>query len=296
MPHHLFHRCTLVMLLALSLGLVAALWGWGPIGLPKAAVFQEGAPLFFQAPMGAVVALTALAVWVQFLLARGQRRVCDVTWPWRILLVFIALRASLWAAQNSATTDAHLTAIALGIQLSQAGLAVLLCWGWLAERFSAFRSVQVALLACATSLAVAVLWWYFIPSSNATSPSGDVRIILLLQLQPLAILLAGVLRLPGRLLGRSESMWMAAAYLLTWLMTWWPAVTTAQAALPLGSLPWLLFSLLCFMVFILMNSGLRIQRNPARAGVRSDRRGTAPAWLTHFRFDALATSNRRSNS
>lgn len=295
MPHHLFHRCTLVMLLALSLGLAAALWTWGGIGLPKAVMFQEDASHFVH--MGAVVALTAMAVWVQLVLTRGQRRVCDVTWPWRLVLAFIALRAGLWAAQSSPTNDAHLTAIVLGIQLSQAGLAVLLCWGWLAERFSAFRSVQVALLACATSLVVAALWWHFIPSSNATSPSGDARIILLLQLLPLAILLAGILRLPGRLLGRSESLWMAAAYLLTWLMTWWPAVTTSvQAALPLASWPWLLFSQLCFMVFILMNSGLRTQRNPARAGVRSDRRGSAPAWLTHFRFDALAASNRRSNS
>lgn len=295
MPHPLSHRCALAILLALSLGLAAALWGWGSIGLPQVAVFHEGVPVLLQAPLWAAAALAALAAWIQFLLARGQRRVCDVTWPWRLFLALIVLRASFWVVQNSATNETHLIAIQLGTQLTQAGLGMLLCWGWLAERFSAFRPAKVAWPVCATLLAVAV-WWYGVPAVHGGPASGDARVILLLQLLPLVVLLAGVLRLPGRLLACGESLWMATAYALTWLITWWPVMDSTAAALTIVASPWLLFSLLCFMVLILMNSSLRTQQNPSRAGPRLDRRGSAPAWLAHFRFDAWATSNRRINS
>jgi len=39
-----------------------------------------------------------MALWVQFLFARCQRRVCDVAWPWRLLVILAAVRACLWVA------------------------------------------------------------------------------------------------------------------------------------------------------------------------------------------------------
>lgn len=297
MYHHLLHRCTLALLLAFSLGLAAAVWGWGPIGLSPVLVLQQGAPLFAQASFVAAIALTGLVVWAQWVLARGQRRVSDVSWPWRLVLALIAVRAGLGAAQYSASNEVHLMSIQVATQLSHAALAVLLCWGWLAERFSACRPLQVALPLCATLLAVAWLWWYFVPAASGDATRGDARLILLLQLLPLVVLLAGVLHLPGRLLACGESMWLAAAYGLIWWCTWGRAVMEpTNLVLQVVGRPWLLFGLLSAMALILVNSGLRNQRERLRSSSRPDRRGSAPAWLAHFRLDALAASNRRSNS
>jgi hypothetical protein len=311
MAHHLSQRSTVAMMLAFFWGLTAGLLAWGPVqwastavrfhGGPSVDLFQPGGIVFlFQPQLLIAGLLTAFAVWGQFLFVRCQRRAGDVVWPWRLLVVFAAVRACWWVAQTSATTDAQHTVMQLGAQLSQTGLAILLCWAWLADRFKVRGSGWSAVWVCAVVLSAAMLWWLVIPGAAAAPGGGDARALLLLQMMPFAMWAAGSLNLPERGLKRSKSLLMGGGYLLTWLATWapsmWEFATGSQAQVLVAALPWISICALCVMMGAPLCSVFRAQQNGLIDTERAERRGRAPAWLHHFRFETLATPNRRSSS
>ena len=298
------------MTLAFSLGLAAALLAWGPIdwsatAAPAAASFSDELrwawARWWLAPQVWVAALLfALAIWVQFLFASCQRRVCDVAWPWRLLVMLAAVRACLWVAQSGEMTSGTLAALQFVAHLSQAGLGVVLCWGLMAERFKTQCNVWVACLTCFGLLAVAVLWCLLVPGPTTATHGGDARAFLLLQLLPAVLVAAGVLSLPERGLSRGESLLLIVAYLTTWLTTWLPVlshhVPLPQTELLMAALPWASFAALSLLALVPAYNLTQTQRNQLLSSVRSDRRSLAPAWLAHFRFEAPAAPDRRQSS
>ncbi len=310
MSHHLSQRCATAMTLAFSLGLAAALLAWGPIHWDPGAVpavtgsvdaLEWELARWWSAPqVWAAALLIALALWVQFLFARCQRRVCDVAWPWRVLVLMVAARACLWAAQSGEVSNGSSTAIQFAAQLCQVGLGLVLCWGLMAERFKIHFKVWAACLVCAGLLGLATLWCWFVPGQTAASHGGDARAFVLLQLMPLVLVAAGVLSLPVRGLSRGESLFLIAAYLATWLTTWLPVLNNHLALLPVelltAALPWVSYCALCLLALVPACNLLQAQQSQSLDAARSERRSMAPAWLPHFRFDALAAPNRRHNS
>ncbi len=298
------------MTLALSLGLAAALLAWGPVdwsvtAAPTAASAADEPgwawARWWSAPQVWVAALLfALALWVQFLFARCQRRVCDVAWPWRLLVMLAAVRACLWVAQSGEMTGGALAAIQFAAQLVQAGLGLVLCWGLMAERFKTQCNVWMGCLICFGLLAVAVLWCLLVPGPTTATHGGDARPFLLLQLLPAVLVAAGVLSLPERGLSRGESLLLIVAYLSTWLTTWLPFlshhVPLPQTELLMAASPWASFAALCLLALVPAYNLTQTQRNQLLSSVRSDRRSLAPAWLAHFRFEAPAAPDRRQSS
>ncbi len=302
------------MTLAFSLGLAAALLAWGPVdwGTTAATAAASSADelrwawaRWWLAPQVWVAALLfALALWVQFLFASSQRRVCDVVWPWRLLVMLAAVRACLWVAQSGEMASGSLAAIQFSAQLSQAGLGVVLSWGLMAERFKTQYKVWVGCLVCAGLLVVAGLWCLLVPGATTVTHGGDARAFLLLQLLPAVLVAAGVLSLPERGLSRGESMLLIVAYLTTWLTTWLPAwlpvlstyLVFSGTERLMAALPWASVAALCFLALVPAYKLTQTQRNQLLGSVRSDRRSMAPAWLAHFRFEALAAPDRRHSS
>jgi hypothetical protein len=297
------------MTLAFSLGLAAALLAWGPVGwntgaAPAAASSADALgwvwTRWWSAPqIWAAALLIALAVWVQFLFARCQRRVCDVAWPWRLLVLMAAVRACLWVGQSGAMANGSLTAVQFSAQFSQAGLGVVLCWGLMAERFKTQCNVWLACLVCVGLLAVATLWCLLVPGATTPTRDGDARAFLLLQLMPVVLVVAGILRLPERGLSRGESMCLVAAYLATWLTTWLPVLSHVlafpRAELLIATLPWVSYCALCLLALVPTCNLRQAQQSQLLGAARSERRSLAPAWLPHFKFDTLAAPNRRHN-
>jgi hypothetical protein len=298
------------MTLAFSLGLAAALLAWGPVdwsagAAPAAASSADELrwawARWWSAPQVWVAALLfALAIWVQFLFASCQRRICDVAWPWRLLVMLAAVHACLRVAQSGEMVSGSLAAIQFAAHLSQAGLGVVLCWGLMAERFKRPCNVWVGCLVCTGLLGVGTLWWLLVPGATTATHGGDARAFLLLQLLPAVLIAAGVLSLPARGLSRGESQLLIAAYLTTWLTTWLPVLSTYLAFSKtdqlMAALPWASFAALCLLAIVPAYNLTQTQRNQLLGSVRSDRRSLAPAWLAHFRFEALAAPDRRHSS
>jgi hypothetical protein len=310
MSHNLSQRCTAAMAIALSLGLAAALLAWGPLhwgmaagsaGIVSSLSLEWASQRWWLTPQLWVAAvLMVLALWVQVLFARCQRRAGDVTWPWRLLVLMAALRAGWWVVQSSVAGNDALTTVQFTAQLSQAALAAALCWGLMAERFKARPGVWVALGVGVGLLGLVAFWCCLVPHATAL-PGGDARAVLFLQLMPVVLAAAGILGLlPGRGLSRGESLTMIAAYMTTWFTTWWPSISHffggAEAAWLMMVLPWVSFCALCLLALIPVCNVLRAQQGGLLGMVRADRRALAPAWLPHFSFDTFATPNRRNNA
>jgi hypothetical protein len=309
MSHNLSQRCTAAMAIALSLGLAAALLAWGPLhwGMTAGSA-GTASPLslewawqrwWLMPQLWVTAVLMVLALWVQGLFARCQRRAGDVAWPWRLLVLMAAVRAGWWVVQSSVAGNDALTTIQFTAQLSQAALAAALCWGLMAERFKARPGVWVALGVGVGLLGLVALWRCLVPNAAAL-PGGDARAVLFLQLMPVVLVAAGILGVDGRGLGRRESLTMIAAYMTTWLTTWLPSLghflAAAEAALLMVVLPWVSFCALCLLAFIPVCNVLQAQQGGLLGMVRADRRARAPAWLPHFSFDTFATPDRRNNS
>ncbi|XVJ71231.1 MAG: hypothetical protein HEQ39_17720 [Rhizobacter sp.] len=232
--------------------------------------------------------------------ARCQRRVCDVAWPWRLLVLMAAARACLWVAQSGDMANDSPLAIQFATQLCQAGLGVVLCWGLVAERFKPHSNMWVACSVCIALLVLAALWFFLVTGATTATRSGDARAFVLLQLMPVVLLAGGVLSLPERGLGRRESLILIAAYMVTWLSSWLPAlgsiVTLAQPVPLVTVLPWVSYGALCLLAVVPVRNLLQAQQNQLLGAIRSDRRSLAPAWLPHFRLETLTAPNRRHNS
>jgi hypothetical protein len=298
------------MTLAFSVGLAAAMLAWGPLNWSTTALHAGSSSLgipgwqwahWGRAPqVGVAALLIALALWAQFLFARCQRRVCDVAWPWRLMVLIAAVRACLWVAQSVEVSNELLAVIQFAAQLCQASLGVFLCWGLMAERFNLQCKVWVACSVGVGLLGFATIWCLLVPGGRTDLLGGDARALVLLQLMPVVLVVAGALSLSNRGLSRRESMLLIAAYLVTWFTTWLPAfshfLTLPGRDLLIAILLWASYCALCVLALVPVSKLLQAQRTQFLGAARSERRSLTPAWLHHFRFDTLAEPNRRHNS
>jgi hypothetical protein len=294
---------------AFSLGSAAALLAWGPIhwepgpvpaalGIVDLLGWEEAgwlAPLVL-----AAVSLFALSMRVQFSLARCQRRVSDVALPWRLLVWMAAARASLSVVQSCGVFDESPVTVECGVQICQVGLGIVLCWGLMAERLKTRLKSWTACLICAVLLGIATLWFWFSPGASGSPYSGDARVFILLQLMPVLVLVVNLLTYPEQRLSRVESLCLLVGYLISWVATDLSMrghfSVISDTDLGRVGLSWLLSCALYLLAFMPVRLLLRSQKGQSLQSARAERRVMSPAWLHHFRFDALATPNRRHNS
>ena len=160
--------------------------------------------------------LLALSLWGQWILVQKHRRITDLSWPWRALLLALACRAAISVLQ-ALTGPTHLLFVA---QLSQSAIAVFLFLGLMAARVDVAYGHARAVLAGSGLIALATLWCLV---SGYLWGHADARGLLLLQMLPLLMVPAGALGLPARAFSRRDSAAMCIAYAWTMMATWLPA-------------------------------------------------------------------------
>lgn len=303
-------RCVVGFLLALCASSSTALMAWGIIELPSVQpeISAPGAGFLWRhwdpsawlrEPMLWIgFVLLGAALWGQWILVQKHRRVTDLSWPWRALLVALACRAAVSVVQSLSEPDQLLFAA----QVSQSGIAVFLFLGLMAERLDVAWGQARVVLAAGVLLALAALWCH---TSGQLWGRADARALLLLQLLPVLIALAGALGLPGRAFGRHETAAMCIAYALTMVATWLPALHVDPVPAWLDqwvqTVPmWSMMVLALHLILLI----IRAVQTPARSRPqeRADRRRCDQMSTSRFTsnalelVEALPTSNRRNRS
>ena len=303
-------RCVVAFLLALCASSSTALMAWGVIELPlvEPGIASPGAGLLwhhwdpsawlFEPMLWMGGVLLGVALWGQWILVQRHRRVTDLSWPWRALLVALACRAVVSVLQSLSEPDQLLFAA----QVSQSGIAAFLFLGLMAERLDVAWGQARTVLAAGILLALAALWCH---GSGQLSGRADARALLLLQLLPVLIAPAGVLGLPARAFGRHETAAMCIAYALTLVATWLPALHIDPVPTWLNqwvqTVPMWSIIVLTLLLILPIIRALQTNARPSLQA-RAERRCCDQMSASRFTsnalelVEALPTTNRRNRS
>jgi len=192
-------RCTLVLLLSMTLGLAAGLVAWGPMVLGFAdPVYAGAAAGLGMAPAAAAAsAINALAclplcgvcIW-------GLNNVLHSDWPADAVRPWVGFYVAAFLMSASAGLQ-HIDPDRLGCALTHTFAAagfLLLLLAFLSERADA-RFGSAAACSAAVALALGSGGWWL--AGELRAGGGDLRALLLLQALPALLIPAGALRLRG---------------------------------------------------------------------------------------------------
>lgn len=300
----LHRRCIVALLVALWSACAVALMAWGAVEIPSNAVI-----LNLQGPINGYTGLNslvteplvwaglgiiALAAWGLWLFSHRQRRVTDMSWPWRLLLITSAGQAAWWVLQTFMVIEYH----GWYKHVSQAILGILLFLGVMSERVDVRWGRASMVYACCGLMLTYGFGWAL---SEKQIGEMDLRILLLLQILPLLLVPAGALshRYDDDSMGCSECTFMCVVYVVTITATWIPDLWLSE--FPTGNtslealwyaMPWIELIALCLLMLIPVGRALQKTANCQAI----DRRKTPQLAVSGFALNSLPIPSKRSSS